>query len=142
MEYTFDEMTVSDLHKDAYGFRPGSYFWSLWMAGTDDEKQAMWDQLLVALEQSIQEERDRHTRAEARFAKMIAENMLLGAPDEETAVRWILEAEELSDYDMMYGADYVAHLFDLPYKGTYDTLIRTVLATMEPARYIEEEINL
>lgn len=142
MAYTFDDKTVSDLHKDAYGFRPSSYFWSQWMAGTDDEKQALWDDLLIALERSIQDEKDAHAAAELRFAEMIRENMLLGARDEETAVRWILEAEELSDYDMMYGADYVAFLFDLPYKGTYDNLIQTVLAGMEPARYIETEVNL
>lgn len=142
MAYTFDEMTVSDLHKDAYGFRPSSYFWSLWMSATADEKQTMWDDLLVALEQSIREEKDRHAAAELRFAEMIEKNIALGAADEQTAVRWILEAEELSDVDMMYGSDYVAHLFDLPYKGTYDNMIQTVLAGMEPLRRIAEEVNL
>lgn len=142
MAYTFDDKIVSDLHKDAYGFRPSSYFWSQWMAGTDDEKQALWDNLLIALERSIQEEKDAHAAAELRFAEMIRKNIALGAADELTAVRWILDAEELSDVDMMYGSDYVAFLFDLPYKGRYDNMIQTVLAGMEPARRIAEEVNL
>lgn len=109
------------------------------MAGTDDEKQAMWDDLLKALEQSIKDEKDRHAAAELEFTKMITANMQMGAPDQHTAVRWILEAEELSDVDMMYGSDYVAYLFGLPYKGRHDTLIQAVLAEMEPARYVAEE---
>lgn len=126
MTYTFDERIVSDLHKDAYGYRPSTYWWSLWMTSTDDEKQLTWDNLLVELRHSMDEERDRHARAEARFGELIAKNMQLGAADEFTAVRWILDAEELSTIDLMYGSDYVAFLFDLPYKGKYDTMIGEV----------------
>lgn len=134
MTYTFDERIVSDLHKDAYGYRPSTYWWSEWMVMTDDEKQETWDDLLVDLEISIKEEKDRHTAAEIAFGRLIAKNIQLGAANDQTAVRWILDAENLSDVDRMYGSDYVAYLFDLPYKGTYDTLIRTVLAEMEPVR--------
>ena len=45
-EYTFDENIVSDLHKEAYGTRPGEYFWTDWDAANADGKQRIWDQLL------------------------------------------------------------------------------------------------
>ncbi len=45
-KYTFDEKTVSDLYKDAYGFRPRGGFWSRWESANDDGKQAIWDDML------------------------------------------------------------------------------------------------
>jgi hypothetical protein len=56
--------------------------------------------------------------------------MLLGAADELTAIRWILEAEQLTEYDLAYGSDYVAFHFGLPYKGLFDQQIQTVINTM------------
>jgi len=126
MTYTFDEQIVSDLHKDAYGYRPSSYWWSSWMSSTDDEKQETWDNLLVELDRSIKEEKDRHSAAEAAFARLIQSTINYGARDEVTAIRWILQAKNLSEFDLSYGSDYVAFLFDLPYKSKYDTMIGEV----------------
>jgi hypothetical protein len=126
MAYTFDERIVSDLHKDAYGYRPSTYWWSDWMSSTDDEKQETWDDLLVDLEISIKEEKDRHSAAEAAFAQLIQSTINYGARDEKTAIRWILQAKNISDFDLSYGSDYVAFLFDLPYKSKYDAVINEV----------------
>ena len=42
--YTFDEQTLSDLHKDARGSRPRSdWFWDAWNQADNDGKQAIWD---------------------------------------------------------------------------------------------------
>lgn len=49
MNYTFDERSVSDLHKDAYGFRPGESFWTEWQASDMDGKQALWDLMIEDL---------------------------------------------------------------------------------------------
>ena len=49
MTYTFDADIVSDLHKDAFGRRPSEGFWDRWNSGDDDQKQEMWDDLLVDL---------------------------------------------------------------------------------------------
>ncbi len=56
--------------------------------------------------------------------------MLAGAKDELTAIRWILEAEQLSKFDLAYGSDYVAWHFGLPYKGEFDQQIQTVIDAM------------
>lgn len=47
--YTFDEQIVSDLHKDARGYRPTEYFWEEWSQCGDDTRQAMWDNLIEEL---------------------------------------------------------------------------------------------
>jgi hypothetical protein len=39
----FDENIVSDLHKDARGFRPTQYWWDQWTQCNDAQKQFMWD---------------------------------------------------------------------------------------------------
>ena len=45
--YTFDENTLSDLHKDARGSRPRSdFFWDTWNQADNDGKQAIWDGLV------------------------------------------------------------------------------------------------
>ena len=126
--YTFDEQTVSDLHKDARGTRPSSYFWEEWSQCGDDTRQAMWDGLLNELELETKRELDAYARAEIEFHQRIQGAMLLGAADELTAIRWIIDAEELSEVDRQYGSDYIAFLFHLPYKGTYDQQIQAVLA--------------
>jgi hypothetical protein len=56
--------------------------------------------------------------------------MVAGAQDELTAIRWILEAEALSKFDLAYGSDYVAWHFGLPYKGEFDQQIQTVIDAM------------
>ena len=134
MAYTFDENIVSDLHKDARGYRPLQYFWAEWDNSTDFDRQAIWDGLMRELAAEIAREQDAYARAEIEFHQRIQGAMLLGAADELTAIRWILEAEDLSEVDLAYGSDYIAFLFNLPYKGTYDALIQTVLAEMESAK--------
>lgn len=49
MEYTFDERCVSDLHKDAFGFRPNHDFWREWELSDNDGKQVIWDSLIEVL---------------------------------------------------------------------------------------------
>jgi hypothetical protein len=134
MAYTFDEQIVSDLHKDAYGFRPSAGWWDCWKFQDDEGKQAAWNTLLDDLSRSMKEERDRHACAEDKFALQIANTIALGAADEKTAIRWILDGESLSDIDLMYGSDYVAFLFDLPYKGRFDKIISEVCKEIEEMR--------
>jgi hypothetical protein len=61
--YTFDANIVSDLHKDAYGFRPRSDFWSEWNGVGNEGKQQIWDELIDALESANIEEDAAHKRA-------------------------------------------------------------------------------
>ena len=45
--FTFDDQTVSDLHKDARGFRPHAAFMEGWNSSDDENKQDDWYQLPV-----------------------------------------------------------------------------------------------
>lgn len=92
MDYTYDVDTVSDLHKDAYGFRPSELFWEEWIGSTDAERQAIWDSLERALEVSMEIERENEQRAIERFEALVRVNIDAGAEDRETALRWIMDA--------------------------------------------------
>lgn len=130
MTYTFDSNIVSDLHKDARGYRPREYFWVEWNNSNDFDRQAIWDGLLRELAAENARQQDAYARAEIAFHQRMQGTMLAGAEDELTAIRWILEAEQFADNDMAYGSDYVAWHFGLPYKGEFDQQIQTVIATM------------
>lgn len=49
MQYTYNEIEVSDLHKEAYGFRPSHHFWQEWELSDANGKQALWDSMIDAL---------------------------------------------------------------------------------------------
>jgi hypothetical protein len=126
MQYTFDEQIVSDLHKDAYGFRPREYFWAEWNNSTDDEKQTIWDGLCADLDAEIQREQQEQAAAVAHFEANVQRNMDLGAPSTEDAIRWILQSLDLSEYDLAYGGSYVCYELGLPYNmaTTFDPIIK------------------
>ena len=113
MNYTFDIDTLSDLHKDARGFRPRSEaFWATFATADADGKQAIWDGLIKEMEDRQSEELAAEHRALANFEARIAEYVALGASDRETAIRWILQAEGL---DNEYDAGYICYCLGLSY---------------------------
>jgi hypothetical protein len=126
MAYTFDAQIVSDLHKDARGYRPDAYFWEEWNQCGDDTRQAMWDNLIRELEDTMAEDRRREAVALARFEDLLARTRQAGAGDDETAVRWILEGEGFEEHDYWYGADYCAFHFGLNYSNPYKDLFNRV----------------
>jgi len=129
--YTFDAQIVSDLHKDARGFRPREGWWATWNEAADDRKQVIWDNLLEELRCTMDEEARREAEALARFETRVTETLALGAGDRTTAIRWILQGMDLSETDLAYGADYVCWSLGLSYsqKG----LFAEALATMKEA---------
>ena len=72
MTYTFSNELYSDLHKDAYGFRPSAYNYAQWAKATDDEKQLEWDRLVKLMEDNTSEEQTRQEKAMQRFEQKIA----------------------------------------------------------------------
>jgi hypothetical protein len=92
--YTYDEQTLSDLHKDARGFRPrGEYFWARWNESNDDGKQAIWDNLIDEMKDSQREDALREAKALEDFKARIVDVIGLGAGDRETALRWMTDRE-------------------------------------------------
>ena len=99
MTYTYDSRTVSDLHKDAYGFRPSVYYMVQWDKASPARKQEIWDGLLVDLDESIDREKQEAAYCVEAFEKMVAASIALGARDRQTALRWI-SAEDIDKGDM------------------------------------------
>lgn len=99
--YTFDADVFSDLYKDTYGFRPrGTVFYH--PDTTDDQRQAIWDDLLIAHERAMDDYSAAIVAADEAFEKQIAANINYGAADRATAIRWIIESYELIDNDFGY----------------------------------------
>lgn len=91
MTYTFYENIISDLHKDAYGFRPSQRFFDDWASYTDDEKQECWDYLIQEMNESMAEEARQEALALERFNQLLAKCMSYGAQSREDALRWMTQ---------------------------------------------------
>jgi hypothetical protein len=124
MAYTFDAQIVSDLHKDARGYRPDAYFWEEWNQCGDDTRQAMWDNLLVELEQETARQKAAEAKALEDFRAQIKSMRKLGAETERQAIKWIFHSQKLDRYDLQYGADYVAWNLGLAYNNPYRAVIQ------------------
>jgi hypothetical protein len=111
MTYTFDADTVSDLHKDTYGFRPSDLFWEEWIGSTDAQKQTIWDGLLRALDITMERDREAERVAIERFEALVRVNISAGAEDRETALRWIMDVSSANgDWE------YLCFKHGLPYQ--------------------------
>lgn len=89
--YTFDENILSDLHKDAYGFRPRSEeFWAEWDSADNDGKQRIWDGLLDAVDRAIETEREIQQEAIAEFESTVRSIMAtVAGSTREDAIRYL-----------------------------------------------------
>ena len=117
MSFTFDVAIVSDLHKDAYGFRPGQGFWSQWDLMDDVGRQITWDNLIADLKAEVEREDLAEKRAIVEFNELIAKTIAIGAGDQETAIRWIMEGSNAhGDWE------YLCFEYGLPY-GFFKSLV-------------------
>jgi len=109
--YTFDENIVSDLYKDAYGVRPGEFFWSDWDACSDDAKQHLWDRLVDAVGESIEREREYQQEAIADLEDRIRFMMnTVAGCDRADAIRYLHDA-----YQTHGDVEYLEFNLGVPY---------------------------
>ena len=88
--FTYSEELFSDLHKDAYGFRPrGHEFYDV----TPERKQEIWDYFCKIVEENIAAEREHEARALRDFEQEVQNTIELGAGDRATALRWMTQTE-------------------------------------------------
>ena len=106
----------SDLHKDAYGFRPRGAIVDAWLAMTPAELDAEEIRMQAAVEDAMAEEDAREAANavvfEAYIAKLIADFNI----DRATAIRWDIEALGITDDVKAYGMDYYRFEHGLPYQ--------------------------
>ena len=98
-DYTFCNELVSDLHKDAYGFRPTEYFWEEWTQASDEVKQEIWDRLLVTMDEQEKAEQRREEQALVTFRATLRKVMNEQGVDWRTAMRWLMQADDEQDVD-------------------------------------------
>ena len=114
-KYTYSDELVSDLHKDAWGFRPREKFWFYWEISDQDAKQAIWDNLIDDMVKNQAEEIQFKKDNASMLAQRIREVCKLGAQNYRTAIKWILEADELES-DFQYGGDHLARHYHIEYR--------------------------
>lgn len=115
MTYTYDENLISDLHKECYGFRPSSIFWSEWAAGSPEYKQATWDYLVKGSQEQVELEEQAEKRAVLAFEEKVAQLQKLGATNRAMAVRWLAESVDCVNEDGSIDAGYFCYNMGLPY---------------------------
>ena len=113
--YTYDERIVSDLHKEVYGCRPTQAWMQAWNANSEDAKQMTWDYLCEMHEDELVAQRAREDQAIEAFEARVDQLVGLGAVNRLMAIRWIVDGLELTENDVLYGADYVCYCLGLPY---------------------------
>jgi len=91
--YTFSDELISDLHKDARGFRPHEAFYEGWTQSDNDNKQAIWDGLCREMDRRQEEEARNEAYLLAKFKEEVQSYIELGAGDRKTALRWMTQNE-------------------------------------------------
>jgi len=109
--YTFDESILSDLHKDAYGFRPRDIFWEEWSLADDNEKQEIWDRLVDIMRGEAELERARQLKCEAELEHTIEVicSKIVGSTRED-AIRFLHDA-----YDTHGDVEYLEYNLGVRY---------------------------
>lgn len=115
MTFTYDETILSDLYKDAYGFRPRDSFYREWDNLDNTGKQALWDFLCVQVEASIEADKAFQENAKFQLEIEIANNIMLGAKDSSTAFRWIVESYDSNHEINGFESGMFCYQFGLPY---------------------------
>lgn len=95
MTTTNDFELISDLHKDARGFRPSGDWFEHFNSLPTAEKQRVWDDLCDELAQEEREMQARQTAALARLITRIAaiRSMVAGATVQD-AIRYLHDAHD------------------------------------------------
>jgi hypothetical protein len=114
MAYTFSDDIISDLHKDAYGFRPAQRFFDDWNTYSDDEKQECWDTMIKDMMEAEEQQENLEAEALNTFRALVRKTMDLTGSKWYTAVRYLCEAEG-EDPNCSQGLDYFLWKHDLGY---------------------------
>ncbi len=102
----------SDLHKDAYGFRPRD--WDRVNALSDEQLSEEFNSMSAYLDQIMDEEKVAKANAARVFEARVLEVIDAGAKDRASAIRWIAEAED-ANHGGHIDLGFLEYLLRLPY---------------------------
>tara|TARA_R100000808_G_scaffold24863_1_gene58882 strand:+ start:20657 stop:21094 length:438 start_codon:yes stop_codon:yes gene_type:complete len=103
------EIFIYEEHKTAYGVK-GRHYDFAQMSREQLEREA--DRIADACDEAIAAEKAAEKAALDRFESMVSDNLALGAPSRDDAIRWILLSERL---DSEYDAGYICYCLGLSY---------------------------
>lgn len=89
------ESCLSDFYKDAYGIRPRGYYKEWW---SREELDAEISHLCEVTRQNEAREAVHEAAMLVEFENRISEVIKLGAENRKTAIRWLMDAENV-DFD-------------------------------------------
>lgn len=95
----YDESIVSDLHKDARGFRPGDLFWHNWKLASDEQRQRIWDSLVEESQVAIEREREMESLAAGLFEIEVEDTMAALGITMREAIDRLMREDEVHDLD-------------------------------------------
>lgn len=93
--YTFSNDIISDLHKDARGYRPTQGFFDMWNESSDDTKQEVWDMLIQEMEYNQKEEARIEAHNLVKFRKLIRSVMNTASCNWKVALCYLADGENL-----------------------------------------------
>lgn len=93
-QHAFD--LLSDLYKDARGFRPSASFMEAFTAQSYAEQKAQWDKLCEELREREYEEAQAELRAQREFEQRIQGMVADYGIDRSTALKWDMESFEIN----------------------------------------------
>jgi len=103
MAYTFSDDIISDLHKDARGYRPRGPFMEMWNELSDADKQDVWDMLIKEMEENQKAEACIEAKNLVEFRKLLRSVMDKASCNWKVALRYLVDAENL---DINFELDY------------------------------------
>jgi len=95
MTFTYSDDIISDLHKDARGYRPREAFMEMWNESTPETKQDVWDMLCEEMEISMKEQEAAEATALVKFRKILRSVMDVASCNWKVALRYLVDAENL-----------------------------------------------
>lgn len=122
--------TLSDLHKEAFGFRPRGYDFD---AMPNQELFNLADEWSLAAQATWDREAAEQAARDAEFETRIRSLVGMGASDRETAIRWILDGDD--SFNLEYDSvGYVCHCLGISY--SYEAELKPIVDALRPVEEV------
>lgn len=107
-----DDYLISDLHKDARGFRPDAEYIQRFNEMSEIDRDRVYEGLIAELDEELDRSRAAQAEAVEEFELELANLIVLGAADRATALRWLQEADCEPDTEhFLWGRGLAEHDF-------------------------------
>ena len=115
--------TVAHVYSKSYA--RGMDIWNMSRADVSNEIKLF----SVIAKRKFEEEIRQSKLNVEKFEQRVEQVIETGAGNRETALRWIIQSEDFSEHDMMYGGSYGTYHFNLPssYSAELDNIMNKML---------------